>query len=73
MPDGRKERILDYLHHHKAEQGIAPTIREIGAACGISSTSVVSYWLDRLERDGFIKRYRDVSRGIVLLYPGGTP
>jgi len=57
--------IADFLRRH----GYPPTIREIGAKVGISSTSVVNYNLGILERDGYIERDREISRGIRL--PGG--
>ena len=40
--------------------------REIGSAAGISSTSVVDYNLRVLERDGYLRRDREVSRGLGL-------
>jgi len=64
--NGRAERVLAFIRVYKAERGMAPTYREIGAACGITTTSLVRYWLDKLERDGHLKRYRNVPRGIVL-------
>jgi SOS-response transcriptional repressor LexA len=43
------------LRYKQAHDGIAPTLREIGVACGISSTSVVVYNLDKLEAVGKIR------------------
>jgi len=37
------------------------------SGCGISSTSVVNYNLNILEREGYIRRHPEVSRGIELL------
>jgi repressor LexA len=48
-------------------EGYPPTIRDIVSGCGISSTSVVDYNLNILEREGFIRRRREVSRGINLI------
>jgi repressor LexA len=48
------------------ENGYPPTIREIGRFVGISSTSVVNYNLDALQRLGYIYRDRTVSRGLRL-------
>lgn len=42
-------------------------MREIGLAVGITSTSVVDYNLDKLERVGVIRRHREISRGIELV------
>lgn len=65
MP-GRAEEVLKFIKRYKARRGMAPTYREIGGACGMTSTAVVRYWLDWLERNDFITRYPGVSRGIVL-------
>src|SRR5688572_11599506 len=48
------------------EHGYPPSMREIGSAAGISSTSVVDYNLRVLERDGYLRRDREVSRGLEL-------
>jgi repressor LexA len=42
-------------------------VRDILKACGISSTSVVDYNLKILEREGHIRRDREVSRGIEMM------
>lgn len=62
----RQQCILDYIAQHYDTEGIAPSIREIGSACEISSTSVVEYNLQRLEEMGYIERTNNVARGIVL-------
>lgn len=43
------------------------------SGCGISSTSVVDYNLNILEREGFIRRRREVSRGIDLISRSPRP
>ncbi len=62
----RQQRILEFANEYIRENGYPPSIREIGAAAGISSTSVVSYNLRRLEEQGYISRDREVSRGLKL-------
>jgi repressor LexA len=62
----RQKRILEFLGEYVAENGYPPSIREMGAAAGISSTSVVVYNLKRLEERGYISRDREVSRGLKL-------
>ena len=62
----RQRRILEFLDEYVTENGYPPSIREIGAAAGISSTSVVVYNLERLEERGYISRDREVSRGLKL-------
>ena len=60
----RQQRILDFVGEYTADHGYPPSIREIGQAVGISSTSVVDYNLRALERGGMILRDREVSRGL---------
>ena len=47
-------------------------MRQIQEACGISSTSVVDYNLRLLESSGYIRRDREVSRGIEILAEGAS-
>jgi repressor LexA len=62
----RQEAMLGFITSFIDENGYPPTIREIGKACGISSTSVVNYNLNKLEREGLLARDREVSRGLRL-------
>lgn len=62
----RQKNILKFIADFAAKAGYPPTIREIGAKVGISSTSVVNYNLGILERQKYIERDREVSRGIRL-------
>jgi len=63
----KQQRIIDFIRHFCLDRGYPPAIRDIVSGCGISSTSVVDYNLDILEREGYIRRHREVSRGIELL------
>jgi repressor LexA len=63
----KQQRIIDFIHRFLLERGYPPTVRDILNGCGISSTSVVDYHLKILEREGYIRRHREVSRGIELL------
>ncbi|MES0343343.1 MAG: transcriptional repressor LexA [Anaerolineales bacterium] len=62
----RQRRILDYIQDFTTDNGYPPSIRQIGASVGISSTSVVNYNLNRLVEEGFLDRDKNVSRGIRL-------
>ena len=64
------DRILEYITDYINRVKIPPSIREIAEDCGISSTSTVVYHLDRLERQGAIRRIPGVARGIVLCEDG---
>jgi repressor LexA len=61
----RHQKILDYLGE-RMDSGYPPSIREIGEATNISSTSVVTYYLKQLEDWGYIQRDARFSRALRL-------
>jgi repressor LexA len=61
-----RKYILDFIHDFIEESGRPPSIREIGKASGIASTSAVAYNLKALSENGLIKRERSVARGLRL-------
>ena len=60
----RHQKILEFIQDYQRKYKHPPSIREIGENCGISSTSVVNYYLDQLEKNGYIERDRKISRGL---------
>ena len=67
---GKQESILRFMREFINDHDYPPSIRDIQIGCDISSTSVVDYNLKALERQGFIRRDREVSRAIELLDGG---
>jgi repressor LexA len=65
----RQVKILEVLERFNNQNGYPPSIREICDKTGISSTSVVNYYLNQLEESGYIERDGRVSRGIRLVKP----
>ena len=63
----RQQGILEFIRDFMDEHQFPPTVRDIQAGCEISSTSVVDYNLQILQRDGYMRRLPEVSRGIELL------
>lgn len=63
----RQQAILDFIRDFSGRTKYPPTIREIGKSVGISSTSVVNYNLNVLEKQGLIARDKTISRGIKLV------
>jgi repressor LexA len=61
----RHTKILAYLDE-RMNKGYPPSIREIGEATDISSTSVVTYYLKQLEDWGYIERDAKFSRALRL-------
>lgn len=67
----RPREILQFIRRFIEEHDYPPSIRDIQMGCRVSSTSVVDYNLKALERAGYIRRDREVSRAIELLHLGG--
>lgn len=65
----RQERIMQFLQSYSQENGYPPSIREIGNALEIQSTSLVSYYLAQLEKQGRINRDPSISRSTRLAQP----
>ncbi len=64
----RQQRILEFIRDYLDKRNYPPSIREIGIAAGISSTSVVNYNLDRLAEYGLLERDPKSSRSMRLLH-----
>ena len=67
----RQRNILKYMENYLDTHGFPPTIREIGEATGIASTSVVNYNLNKLVSAGYLARSSRMSRGIRLVKSQG--
>ena len=61
-----RENILQFIHGFIDERGYSPTVRDILKGCSISSTAVVQYHLDVLEKEGRIHRDPEIFRSIRL-------
>jgi repressor LexA len=64
MLNDRAREIHSFIQRYRREKGSAPTIREIGRQFEISSTNGVRYYLNLLEKAGYIRLTRGISRGI---------
>ena len=64
MLNERAREIHSFIQRFRRDRGSSPTIREIGEKFGISSTNGVRYYLNLLEKAGYIRRDRKISRGI---------
>lgn len=63
----RQSQILNYLHKHIQKKGYPPSVREIGRAVGLSSSSTVHSHLETLEKKGLIKRDTAKPRAIEIV------
>src|SRR5258708_32187405 len=55
-PSARQREILAFVNEHSAQHGYPPTVREIGTAVGLTSSSTVHAHLANLERLGLLRR-----------------
>jgi len=66
----RQHRVLDFIKHYSAENGISPTRSEIALALGFRSKTAAVDHLKALEKKGYIHLHSETSRGIQLLQTG---
>ncbi len=63
----RQLAILEFIKNEVKERGYPPSVREIGEAVGLASSSTVHGHLERLEKKGFIRRDPTKPRAIEIL------
>lgn len=63
----RQRRILQFIQERTKTQGYPPSVREIGAAVGLKSSSTVHMYLVQLEEKGFIRRDPAKPRAIIIV------
>lgn len=66
----RQTRILEMIRSSVHERGYPPTMREIGEAVGLTSTSSVKHQLQALEAKGYLRRDANLPRAIDVSMPG---
>ena len=72
----KQQQILSFVSRFTRENGYAPSVREIGAAVGLSSTASVSYHLHNLQEQGLLQGAREKGRKRALVTnerPGQIP
>lgn len=79
LPDGpvdemtgltqRQQKILVFLRDEISTRGFPPSMREIGAATGLASTSSVAHQLRVLEKLGYVKRDPNRPRALEIFLP----
>jgi repressor LexA len=63
----RQQEIVDYIKRYSAKHGYPPTVRDIGKAVGLASSSTVHAHLANLEKVGLLRRDPSKPRAIELL------
>lgn len=64
----RQKEIFDFIRKHADKTGYPPTVREIGKAVGLHSSSTVHAHLANLEKIGLLRRDPSKPRAIELLF-----
>jgi repressor LexA len=79
LPDGppdeagltpRQRKVLEVIRDSVERRGYPPTVREIGEAVGLTSTSSVSHQLAMLQKKGFLRRDPSRPRAVDVRLPG---
>jgi repressor LexA len=65
---GKRKEILDFIAAQLQERGYPPSVREIGEAVGLTSSSTVHTHLTTLQRQGYLKRDPTKPRAIAVRY-----
>src|SRR5437764_2324170 len=63
----RQREIFDFIRRHTTDKGYPPTVRDIGQAVGLTSSSTVHAHLANLERAGVLRRDPTKPRAIEVL------
>jgi repressor LexA len=66
----RQQEIFDFIRRYSAKHGYPPTVRDIGKAIGLTSSSTVHAHLANLEKIGMIRRDPTKPRALELLVEG---
>ncbi len=69
---GKRRQILDVIAEHLRTHGYPPSVREIGEAVGLTSSSTVHAHLATLQREGFLHRDPTKPRAIEVRFDPGS-
>jgi repressor LexA len=69
----RQKEILTFVQRYADTHGYPPSVREIGQAMGLTSSSTVHSHLEALSRKGFLRRDPSKPRALEILHDGHTP
>jgi repressor LexA len=70
MLTSKARQVFEFIYRYGKEHGFPPTVRDICDGFGLASTNGARYYLDILERDGYIKRNPRISRGTEITEAG---
>lgn len=65
----KQKNVLGFIEQFTKENGYPPSVREIGAAVGLTSTATVHGYLERLEKKGYLDRAALKTRAMRVVNP----
>src|SRR5439155_20135914 len=65
---GKRREILEFIESQLRDRGFPPSVREIGEAVGLTSSSTVHAHLSTLQRQGYLRRDPTKPRAIEVRY-----
>jgi repressor LexA len=65
---GKRREIIEFIAAQVRERGYPPSVREIGAAVGLASTSTVQAHLNTLQKQGYLRRDPTKPRALEVHY-----
>lgn len=69
---GKRRSILEFIDQQLRERGYPPSVREIGEAVGLTSSSTVHSHLATLQKQGFLRRDPTKPRAIEVCWDSGS-
>lgn len=66
------ERLLNFIKSYKDDNGFPPTMREMKKALNFKSISTVSYYLDKMQNEGLIKKQANKNRALDIISDEGN-
>lgn len=66
MDENKLIKVMDYIRRFSEENGYTPSVREIGAYCGIKSTATVHSYIERLQEKGYLNKAENKKRAVTL-------
>ncbi len=61
---GRQKEVLDFINSFVRDRGYAPSLRDLAKFLGTKNLSTAQYFIEQLEKKGYLKRERHKNRGI---------
>ena len=66
MDENKLIKVMDYIRRFSEENGYTPSVREIGAYCGIKSTATMHSYIERLQEKGYLNKAENKKRAVTL-------